>query len=69
MSDAEVRATVPSADLSPYSSEYEGYMGNYGNTLDRWYHRAVVVVWPRRQSFAARAEAAPTERSAGGGLI
>jgi hypothetical protein len=40
---SEVCATTPSADLVPYQSEYEGYMGNYGNTLDRWYRRAAVV--------------------------
>ena len=50
-------ATTPSANLTPYQSEYEGYMGNYGNTLDRWYRRAAVVVWPRDRAFAARAEA------------
>lgn len=54
---SEVCAATPSADLTPYQSEYEGYMGNYGNTLDRWYRRAAVVVWPRDRSFAARAEA------------
>ena len=54
---SEVSATTPSADLVPYQSEYEGYMGNYGNTLDRWYRRAAVVVWPRDRAFAARAEA------------
>ena len=54
---SEVCATTPSADLSPYQSEYEGYMGNYGNTLDRWYRRAAVAVWPRDRAFAARAEA------------
>ncbi len=32
-------------------------MGNYGNTMDRWYRRAAVVVWPRKRAFAARAEA------------
>jgi hypothetical protein len=40
----EVCASTSTGDLPPYSSEYEGYMGNYGNTLDRWYHRATVVV-------------------------
>ena len=50
-------ATTPSANLTPYQSEYEGYMGNYGNTLDRWYRRAAVVVWARDRAFAARAEA------------
>ena len=55
--DSEVCASTPSANLTPYQSEYEGYMGNYGNTLDRWYRRAAVVVWPRERAFAARAEA------------
>jgi hypothetical protein len=55
--DHEVCATTPSVNLVPYQSEYEGYMGNYGNTLDRWYRRAAVVVWPRDRAFAARAEA------------
>lgn len=56
----EVCETSPSGDLRPYASEYEGYMGNWGNTLDRWYHRGALVVWPRRQAFAVRAEADPS---------
>jgi 2-oxoglutarate-Fe(II)-dependent oxygenase superfamily protein len=55
--DHEVCATTPSKTLEPYESEYEGYMGNYGNTLDRWYRRAAVVVWPPNRAFVARAEA------------
>jgi len=55
----EVCASTPTGDLESYSSEYEGYMGNWGNTLDRWYHRAAVVVWPREQAFANRAETSP----------
>ncbi|RJQ89316.1 2OG-Fe(II) oxygenase [Amycolatopsis panacis] len=55
--DHEVCATTPSKALEPYESEYEGYMGNYGNTLDRWYRRAAIVMWPRERAFAARAEA------------
>jgi 2OG-Fe(II) oxygenase superfamily len=56
----EVCASTPSNDLEPYSSEYEGYMGNWGNTLERWYHRGAVVVWPRNRAFAVRAEASPS---------
>ncbi|MFC5823046.1 hypothetical protein [Nonomuraea insulae] len=59
LSDAEVASTTPTTDMTPYSSEYEGYMGNYGNTLDRWYRRAALVIWPRGQGFASRAEASP----------
>jgi hypothetical protein len=55
----EICASTGTGDLKPYSSEYEGYMGNWGNTLDRWYHRAAVVVWPREQAFANRAETSP----------
>ena len=58
--DEQVCASTPSADLKPYDSEYTGYMGNYGNTMDRWYRRAAVVVWPQRHAFAARAEASPS---------
>ncbi|GLY32543.1 hypothetical protein [Kineosporia sp. NBRC 101731] len=52
-------ATTNSA-LTPEGSEYEGYQGNYGNTLERWYRRAAVVIWPRSKDFAVRAEAAPS---------
>ena len=52
----EVCASTETGGLEAYSSEYEGYMGNWGNTLDRWYHRAAVLVWPRDQAFANRAE-------------
>ncbi|WP_433562091.1 2OG-Fe(II) oxygenase [Nocardia sp. CA-151230] len=55
--DDEVCATTPNAQLEPYESEYEGYMGNYGNTMDRWYRRAAIVVWPRSRAFTVHAEA------------
>lgn len=55
----EVCATTPSVDLQPYASEYEGYMGNYGNTMDRWYRRGALVAWPRERAFAVRAKASP----------
>lgn len=60
LSQHEVCAVTPSQSLTPYHSEYEGFMGNYGNTVDRWYRRAAVVVWPKEKSFAARAEASST---------
>ena len=57
LGDHEVCTVTPTKSLTPYETEYEGYMGNYGNTLDRWYRRAAVVVWPKGKSFEARAEA------------
>jgi hypothetical protein len=55
--DYEACTSTPSERLTPYQSEYEGYMGNYGNTLDRWYRRAAIVMWPQDRAFTARAEA------------
>ena len=55
----ELCASTPSGDLVPRASEYEGYMGNWGNTLDRWYHRGALVLWPTRLDFAVRAEVSP----------
>jgi hypothetical protein len=48
--DAELCFTTANDALHPFASEYEGYMGNYGETLDRWYHRAAVVLWPQANS-------------------
>lgn len=57
--DHEVCAVTPTSSRTPYASEYEGYMGNYGNTIDRWYHRAALVIWPTQQAFRNRTEASP----------
>lgn len=56
---AELCFTKPSTDFEPFQSEYEGYMGNYGNTVEHWYHRAAVVLWPRERTFVIRAKASP----------
>ena len=55
----EICFTKPSVDLEPFKSEHEGYTGNAGNTVDRWYHRAAVLLWPRARTFAIRAKASP----------
>ena len=51
--------TRASRDCEPFESEYEPYQGNWGNTVDRWYHRAAVVLWPRKLSFLLRARQDP----------
>lgn len=55
--ERELCYTKPSVELKPFKSEHEGYMGNYGNTVDRWYHRSAVVLWPRERTFVIRAKA------------
>lgn len=57
--DHELCESTPSVKLRPYESEYQGDMGNYGNTMDRWYRRAAVVLWPRQREFAVRAKGDP----------
>lgn len=56
----ELCYTRPSADLSPFQTEHEGYTGNAGNTVDHWYHRAALVIWPRVRNFEIRAKASPS---------
>ncbi len=55
----DIAATTPSRSLRAYASEHEGYMGNYGNTVDRWYHRGALLIWPTHLAFANRAQTAP----------
>lgn len=57
--DAELCFTTANDDLRPFESEYEGYMGNYGETLDRWYHRAAIVSWPKANAFMVKARLNP----------
>jgi hypothetical protein len=37
-------------DVTP-EEEYQGYTGNEGTPLDRWYRHAALVVWPVRKHF------------------
>ncbi len=32
--------------------EYEGFTGNEGNSLDRWYRHAAMIIWPETRHFA-----------------
>jgi hypothetical protein len=48
---SSIVASEPIDQWQPTSEEYEGYTGNEGNTLDRWYHRSALVVWHREHHF------------------
>src|SRR5262249_3562329 len=45
-------SSVPIDDWKPTAEEFEGYTGNAGNTLDRWYHRSAIAAWHRDHHFA-----------------
>ncbi len=49
--DNEACWTKETEEFDPYESEYERYAGNYGNTLDRWYRRAAIVLWRESDSI------------------
>ena len=44
-------SSTPIDAWKPTTEEFEGYTGNAGNTLDRWYHRSAIVVWHRDDHF------------------
>lgn len=55
----ELVFTRPTDAGEPVRSEYEGFMGNYGETLERWYERAAVVLWPMDTDHLVRAKSSP----------
>jgi len=65
LDEGEVVSKVPFKDWSLSREEYEGYTGNAGMTLERWYHRAAIIIWPREQYFEALCQAS-TAAAAGG---
>ncbi|MBL4761443.1 MAG: 2OG-Fe(II) oxygenase [Gammaproteobacteria bacterium] len=46
IAESSIVANVAFKALKADETEYEGYMGNYGPTLERWYRRAALVLWP-----------------------
>lgn len=52
--DLEEEEIYPSVDLEemvPDGVEVEEATGNEGATMERWYKRAVVVIWPNKTDF------------------
>lgn len=47
----EIVSSQPPDAWAISREEFEGYTGNAGMTLERWYHRAAIVVWPRENHF------------------
>jgi len=59
VSDEESCWTKANDELAPFDSEYEGWMGNYGNTMEHWYHRAAIILWRQEDRYAALLDIAP----------
>jgi 2OG-Fe(II) oxygenase superfamily len=61
----EIVSDVPFQDRNPDRQEREGYTGNEGLTLERWYHSAAIVLWPTAARFDVLCEGG-TESAVGG---
>ncbi|KAA1473716.1 hypothetical protein DENSPDRAFT_823200 [Dentipellis sp. KUC8613] len=46
---ADLAETVEAGDCD--EQDYEGYMGNGAGSLQRWYRRTVLVIWPNRHNY------------------
>ena len=61
----EIVSVIRPKDWEASREDFEGYTGNAGMTLERWYHRAAIVIWPRAQQFDVLCKAG-TESSIAG---
>jgi hypothetical protein len=61
----DIVSAVCLGDSNPSEEEFEGFTGNEGMTLERWYHRAAIVVWPRERHFQVLCRAG-TDAAVGG---
>ncbi len=65
LDDDEIVTNAALDANDPNEEEFEGYTGNEGMTLARWYHRAAVLIWRREQHFSVLCGAG-TEAAIGG---
>ncbi|MEX1229189.1 MAG: 2OG-Fe(II) oxygenase [Planctomycetaceae bacterium] len=62
----EIISEIPLGEGDPDEEDFEGFTGNAGMTLERWYHRAAVMLWPTTSRFDVLCDAGV--ESAVGGL-
>jgi hypothetical protein len=65
LDDDEIVSKTPLSAGKPDKEDFEGYTGNAGMTLERWYHRAAIVLWPVESRFDVLCEAG-VEAAVGG---
>ena len=65
LDDEDIVSMTPLNDGAPDDEEFEGFTGNAGMTLERWYRRAAIVIWPRDKHFAVLCDAG-TDAAIGG---
>lgn len=55
--ESEIVSATALDDAMPDDEHFEGFTGNAGMTLERWYHRAAVILWPTARRFDVLCEA------------
>jgi hypothetical protein len=65
LEDGELVCSEPLEEWDISREEFGGYTGNAGMTLDRWYHRAAIVIWPREGHFRVLCQAGTDAAIAG----
>lgn len=58
LEENEIISDVPAKDR-PFRQEVHEATGNEGVSMERWYHQAVVVIWPKTKYFGILAGAGP----------
>lgn len=48
---SQLISATPIEQWIPTKQDYEGYTGNAGNTLNRWYHKSAIILWPNSKHF------------------
>jgi predicted 2-oxoglutarate/Fe(II)-dependent dioxygenase YbiX len=51
INEDEIIAETSIGESEPDEQEIGGYTGNEGITMDRWYHRAAIIIWPEHVHF------------------
>lgn len=64
----EVVSARPLRSIDP-EEDFEGYTGNEGMTLERWYRHAAVIVWPAERHFDILCDAGTEQAVAGLGQM
>lgn len=65
LDEDEIVSVTPLSQGKPDREDFEGFTGNAGMTLERWYHRAAIMLWPAESRFAVLCEAG-VEAAVGG---
>lgn len=69
LEESEIVSDVALTQTDASKEEFEGYTGNAGMTLERWYHRAAIVIWPQSHQFKVWCDAGTDAAIAGLGQM